>query len=1152
MTTTTTITLPPTTTSLAASNENSPANGMASRPPPSTYLTIDGLLRKHASEDGEIPMFGYPASGASDYEVHTVKTVDRYVDAACWWYQRQGLQPADPTLADAPVVALLTPSCLDAIISFFALNRLGWAVLFLSTRLTAPAYVSLMRLADCTTIVAPPMYETVIQEMRSETQLTSIRRIDQKDYRSAVNVPKFLRERCDMQKESKKVAWIIHSSGSTGFPKPIFITNFGCLANFQKGLGFRSFTVSPLFHSHALMEFGRAIYAKRPMFFGNHQLPVTRQNLLAALRVAKAEMVCAVPYVLKLLAEKDEGIAELAKAKVVMYGGSACPDPLGDELVSKGVNLAGNYGATETGFIMNSFRPAGDNEWNYLRLHKPVANHVLMDEVTPGSGIFECVALDGLPSKVATNTDDPPRAFRTKDLFMRHPDPQKSNYWKYVSRLDDRLTLVNGEKVLPLPIEGHIRKSELIKEVAVFGFQRSVPGVIVFRSEQAATLDDEEFLNAIWPRIEEANRQAETFSRIPKDLVVVRACDEVYPRTDKATIIRAQLYEQYKDVIQQAYDRFESGGAATTGGSAGRQTLQQLDVPALEEFLLSKFRHDLDVPLASAESDIFSAGVDSLQTTRVWNMIKKELDLGGNQAKLSQNVVFERGTIRSLAQHLYNLRLGIDDADSDGDSDRADIQIMQDLIEKYSSFTPHDPTDKLKVPGSSKTILLTGVTGGLGSILLANLLKRTDVSRIYCLVRASNPASARLRVLKALKAPRDLAQDLPENFKAKIVALPSDLSLPLLGLEPAVLDEMLGHLTHIIHSAWAVNFNLPLLSFEPQHIRGVYNLLEHIALRTTHDRPAQFWFCSSVSVASGTPRKQSTDNTIIAERQIEDLSHAQHTGYGRSKLVAERITHAAMRTTGCMARVLRIGQLAGDTRQAVWNDTEAIALMIRSALPSSAGCLPLLLGERPSWLPVDRAAEVIEQLAFQTETETQAETGTKSERKSADDGEREGERDVDLAYHIVNPCTFDFARDLLPVLQAHPAMPSFEVVDTRTWLDRLGASDGGDVARNPSRKLLEFWEGKYGKNKTSISAGLRSRNGMAEVEEEEEEEEETSGTSIQASQSLLVGLTFDTTETVRHSRVLGMVRDPVGGGLMYRIVDVWMRKWNAELEAIGT
>jgi hypothetical protein len=90
----TTTTVPVTATLRAAGVENSPQNGMAARPPPSTYWTIDGLLRKHASEEDDIPMVGYPASGASDYEVHTVKLIDRYTDAACWWYQKQGLRPA--------------------------------------------------------------------------------------------------------------------------------------------------------------------------------------------------------------------------------------------------------------------------------------------------------------------------------------------------------------------------------------------------------------------------------------------------------------------------------------------------------------------------------------------------------------------------------------------------------------------------------------------------------------------------------------------------------------------------------------------------------------------------------------------------------------------------------------------------------------------------------------------------------------------------------------------------------------------------------------------------------------------------------------------------------------------------------------------------
>ena len=93
------------------------------------------------------------------------------------------------------------------------------------------------------------------------------------------------------------------------------------------------------------MELGRAFYTQSPMYLGNFALPVTRQNLLEALRVAKPQQVCAVPYVLKLLAETDEGIAELAKAQLVVYAGSSCPDDLGDKLVSKGVNLIANYGA---------------------------------------------------------------------------------------------------------------------------------------------------------------------------------------------------------------------------------------------------------------------------------------------------------------------------------------------------------------------------------------------------------------------------------------------------------------------------------------------------------------------------------------------------------------------------------------------------------------------------------------------------------------------------------------------------------------------------------------------------------------------------------------------------------------------------------------
>lgn len=93
------------------------------------------------------------------------------------------------------------------------------------------------------------------------------------------------------------------------------------------------------------MELFRSIYSKNTFFLGNYLYPVTRQNLIDAMRVVKPKLLCAVPYVLKLLAETDDGIEVLAKTELVLYGGSSCPDDLGDLLVEKGVNLVANYGA---------------------------------------------------------------------------------------------------------------------------------------------------------------------------------------------------------------------------------------------------------------------------------------------------------------------------------------------------------------------------------------------------------------------------------------------------------------------------------------------------------------------------------------------------------------------------------------------------------------------------------------------------------------------------------------------------------------------------------------------------------------------------------------------------------------------------------------
>lgn len=322
---------------------------------------------------------------------------------------------------------------------------------------------------------------------------------------------------------------------------------------------------------------------------------------------------------------------------------------------------------TETGRMMTSNRPPGDNYWNYLRVLPPAQPYVLWDEISPG--LYECVALDGLKSLSTVNSDDPPGSFRTRDLFTPHST--KPGLWKYACRLDDRFTLINGEKVLPISIEGRIRQEEFVKEAVVFGEGRSYPGVLVVRSDSVAHLSDEEFLDRIWPAVESANSRAETFSRIPRELVVVLPADAEYPKTDKGTFIRVPTYKKFEDKIEAAYDTFEN----EKGGSL------DLSGQALEEHLLRRLKERLGVDL-SADADFFASGVDSLQSIQMWNLIKKEIDLGGNQSKLSQNALYETGSIQGLARHLEALRAGEETATDE-------LERMQELITKYSSFESH-------------------------------------------------------------------------------------------------------------------------------------------------------------------------------------------------------------------------------------------------------------------------------------------------------------------------------------------------------------------------------------------------------------------------------------------------------------------------------
>jgi thioester reductase-like protein len=945
--------------------------------------TLDELLRLRAKAGPDVPIAAYPESEEPDsYVVHTAGQLDEYADRAAQHYRK--LFGNRERNSPERVVALLALSDLDYLVAQFALGRLGFTVLLLSTRLSAEAIVSLLEKTNCRDMVYSAANQAKVESVAALHPLKSAALFA--DYRQGP-VTKVVID-LDPELETETSCNILHSSGSTGFPKPIRNIHRSYIVNAANNFNMRGFITLPLFHNHGLSSFYRALYAGKTIYFYNPNLPLSARQLTAVFKHLgeELEIFYGVPYALKILAT-EEGLALLKRFKIVMFGGSACPDDLGELLVDSGVNLVSHYGATEVGQLMTSFREPGDREWNWLRPGPALLPYLRW---TQHGDAYEAVIADGWKAKVVSNQAD--NSYATRDLFIRHPD--KNDRFKYVGRLDDWIILVSGEKLNPVQFEHTVQSDAHVAEAVVFGVGQVSAGLIIVPAKGYDSLSEDEYLKLVQPAIDAANAQAEAHAKIDREHIRVLTSDAAddCPKTDKGTVIRAAFYKKFENLIKSVYEDAERA----SGGQL------QLDLQAtviwLKELVVDILKLGPDaVAGLSADADFFALGLDSLGAYRMFSRIMKTLDLGAKASEVAGNVCFEYPNIQALASYLFALRSG------GSYSKRSETEEMQALIDRYGVFTPQ----AIAEAGAPRVVLLTGVTGSLGAHILNTLLQVPSIEKIYCLNRGADPHGRTLESLKARGL--DVAVDRVESFSA-------DLTKPDFGLPPGAL----GPVNLVIHNAWSVNFNMGVSSFE-DHIKGERHLLDF-----SFKSKARFFFVSSVSAAV-------RSGSVIPEAHLKHLTDAQQMGYARSKLVAERLCLHAHQA-GLDARVFRVGQIVGDTQQGQWNATEAIPLMIRSAI--SIGALPAL-NDTLNWLPIDVVAKVMVEICQSPKRQ-----------------------DV---YHVVNPKAFNWTKDLLPMLQG--AGLKFEQVTAQDWLAKL-ASSNPDPAINPTIKLLDFFKTKYAAPKT--------------------------------------------------------------------------------------
>ncbi|KAI4249038.1 MAG: hypothetical protein LQ352_005745 [Teloschistes flavicans] len=824
---------------------------------------------------------------------------------------------------------------------------------------------------------------------------------------------------------------VLHSSGSTGVPKPITMNhatyavvdndrnldtvqgrknqNFS-LWNFGKDGGF-SFSSFPPFHLGGFVAYiALPIYSTySSVVLGPAEKPSTGQTAAAVMRQFDLKALFCPPNIYEQLLQEADAIELASKVEFIMYAGGPLTTATGNAL-SKVTNVCGFYGSTEAS-PAQALVPTRE-DWDTLEFH-PLYGADFQPSVDDA---YELVlhrdskyeGIRGLESNFR-DIDE----WRTRDLFRPHA--MKPNLWRFHGRTDDIIVLSNGEKFNPVPSEAIINSHPLVSAALIVG-QGHFQGALLIESAKT-DVPPGDLTEQLWPMVEKANSYAQSHGRIVRSMIAIAEPTKPFERAGKGTVVRRLTAEKFVDEITTLYTDYEVGKL-----KGGPQLSTPDDPGAVQNFVSQAIAFCFPIKDLKSDDDLYVLGLDSLKTIEIVAVLKAGL---GDQDStwISHQVLYKNPSIEKLTQYMYarlHGRTTEDSQPSGGVSSKSQrIDEMDRLVHRYTRNITK-PQSILEARSIPQCIVLTGSTGSLGQQLLRRLLAISQVKRIYCFDRNPVASSKHSDTLRS--------QEDPDRVKF----LQVDYGHANFGQSKSTYKELLLNVDTIIHAAWKVDFNHSLQSFEPVHIRGVRHLVDfHLQ---SPKRP-HIVFISSVSSVSRWPSLSKDQGCPVPDAFISDFEAAQSMGYAESKNVAEHILHAVGEEVGLSSTILRVGQIAGPLiEKGKWNEDEWVSALVKSS--KAMGCLPSDLPD-VDWIPVDSLASIIAELCISAPAEK--ETGSSF-------------------FNVVNPhCTPWNA--LLPTLQKRFGEGT-QVVSFKDWVEKLEKMDSSKadvVARYPAVKTLAFF-----------------------------------------------------------------------------------------------
>jgi AMP-binding enzyme len=559
----------------------------------SPYRLIPNILDQLAQDEpdklyAELPVS--PTDYTAGFQKITFGALANAVNGVAWWIT-ETLGPGK----DFPTLAYIGPNDLSHNILIIGAVKAGYKMLLTSPRYGVEAHTRLMKALDCknifTSSVITPMSQ-LVQKIADEHGNATVHQLPDLASLLGDKHQHFPYTKTFEEAHSEPLV-VLHTSGTTGFPKPITWTHdWGAAFIHQRCLeppegfesldrliiGNRLLSLMPPFHSsHLFLGILFTFYCDSVCLVPPALALPTIEVAIAATQHTQVDVIALIPPHIEQLGRSPELLETLIKngVKTLFWGGGPASKESTEKVASR-INLFNAYGSTESGM------------WPVIRKSGP------WDITASGDACFHPQAnvefrqqADGLFSAVVVkNTADagvqPPfhifkdaTEFDSGDLFTRLSEPGKDHLWTYYGRADELQVFQNAMKWHPTEAERQIvsENSDLIQSALLDGTNRvhvvlllePLPAIateIAAMSESQKTQKRAEILDRIWPTIIKINLVTPSWVQIDRKRTVFSEAEKPLARTAKGGVQRRQAIASYEPYIQKVLQDTDAGTTA--------------------------------------------------------------------------------------------------------------------------------------------------------------------------------------------------------------------------------------------------------------------------------------------------------------------------------------------------------------------------------------------------------------------------------------------------------------------------------------------------------------------------------------------------------------------------------------------------------------